>query len=164
MDRRAGARGRESRMDSGSGAAPGGGSRARRLCRFIRVGLGVAVAGAAGAASSHTGPVSIPPDYDYVVRWFQPHSVRPVENWEIEIVPTRNPAQRFVTTAQVAPDDGCWALNVPIGEPATVRVRSVAGNQVSPWTRYTTVPEPSPSTALLPAALLLGAIARRRRA
>lgn len=156
MDRRAGARGRESGMDSGSGA--------RRLCRFIRVGLAVVVAGSAGAASSHTGPVSIPPDYDYVVRWFQPHSVRPVENWEIEIVPTRNPSQRFITRAQVTPDDGCWALNVPIGEAATVRVRSVAGNQVSPWTRYTTVPEPSASAALLPAALLLGSIARRRRA
>ena len=149
--------------DSGSGRVSSGRSAATRLRRFIRFGLGVAIAGSASSAASHSGPVSIPPDYDYVVRWFQPHSASPVENWEIEITPTRNPAQRYVATARVTPDDGCWALNVPVAEAASVRVRSVAGNRTSPWTRYTSVPEPSASAAVIPAAWFLGSIARRRR-
>jgi hypothetical protein len=124
--------------------------------------VGLATAGLAGTASSHWEPVSIPPDSDYVVRWFQPHSVQPVEDWEIEITPRRDPSSRYIATAQVTPDDSCWALNVPIAEVATVRVRSVSGNQVSAWSRTTSVPEPGLAAGLAAATGLLGCLTRRR--
>jgi hypothetical protein len=97
-----------------------------------------------------------------VIRWYQPHSVQPVRDWEIEVTPTRNPGTRFIATAQVSPDNSCWALNVPIAEAAAVRVRSVAGGQVSAWSRSTTVPEPGLAAGISAATGLLGLLVRRR--
>lgn len=158
-------------IDQGAGArarvARRGGSavsrkRAVGAGRFLVAGLGLSTAWIATVASAHTLPVTIPPDSDYVIRWFQPHSVQPVEDWEIEVTPNRNPAGRFIATAQVMPDDSCWALNVPVAEAATVRVRSVSGSQVSAWSRMTTVPEPGLAGGIGAATGLLGLLARRR--
>lgn len=119
--------------------------------------------GAAFSAKAHTAGVAIPPENDYRIRWHQPHSARPVDDWEIEVTPVRSPVGRFIATAQVVPDESCWALNVPIAEPATVRVRSVVGSQVSSWTRPTVVPEPGLIASLTSASGLLALIARRSR-
>ena len=123
--------------------------------------LAVAATLVASAASSHTSSVPLPPGSDYVIRWFQPHSVRPVANWEIEVTPQSSPAQRFIATAQAMPDDSCWALQVPVNAASNVRVRSVVGSQVSAWTRYTTVPEPGLSVGLLSSAWLLRFLSRK---
>jgi|JI10StandDraft_1071094.scaffolds.fasta_scaffold473291_2 hypothetical protein len=138
------------------------GNRTGGAARWLVAGVGLSTAWMASVASSHTAPVTIPPDSDYVIRWFQPHSVQPVEDWEIEVTPRSNTALRFVATAQVMPDDSCWALNVPVAEPASVRVRSVSGSQVSAWSRTTTVPEPGLATGIGAATGLLGLLVRRR--
>lgn len=130
--------------------------------RALVVGIGLASAGLSGTASSHWDPVAIPPDSSFLVRWYQPHSVQPIENWEVEITPHRNPGSRYIATARVMPDDSCWALNVPIAEAANVRIRSVAGSQVSPWSRMTSVPEPGLASAIAAATGLLGCLTRRR--
>lgn len=132
---------------------------------FLALG-GIAAAGLVGAApsaSAHTAGVAIPPESDYMVRWHQPHSVRPVDNWDIEVTPIRNPAARFIARAQVVPEASCWALNVPVAEPATVRVRSVVGTQVSAWTRPTAVPEPGLAAGTASAGGVLALLARRSR-
>jgi hypothetical protein len=98
-----------------------------------------------------------------MVRWYQPHSARPVDNWEIEIATKKRPTSPYVVSAQVMPDASCWALNVPVNEPATVRVRSVAGSQVSAWSRPTVVPEIGTGLGTLVASGALAALARRRR-
>lgn len=130
--------------------------------RRIAACLGLSTAWIAAAASSHTLPVPIPPDSGFLIRWYQPHSVQPVRDWEIEVTPNRNPAWRFITPAQAIPDDSCWALDVPIAEAATVRVRSVVGNQVSAWSRPTSVPEPGLAAGISAATGLLGRLFRRR--
>ena len=129
--------------------------------------IGVVVAGGAlvaGGASAHTGPIPIPPESNYLIRWYQPHSVQPVRDWEIEIAPQRSPGQRTIASAQVAPDDSCWALTVPVSEPANVRMRSVYGSQRSEWSRWTTVPEPALGLPVAAGTALLARLARRRRA
>ena len=136
--------------------------RVRRRGRVLAAGIGLAAAGLPGTASSHWDPVPIPPDSGFLVRWYQPHSVQPIEDWEIEITPRRNPGSRYIATAQVMPDESCWALNVPIDEAATVRVRSVSGDQVSAWSRTTSVPEPGLATGLAAATGLLVCLTRRR--
>ncbi len=141
----------------------GPGSAEARAGRWLAAVVGISTVGLAGSAWGHTAPVTIPPDSDYVVRWFQPHSVQPVEDWEIEVTPRSNTAARFIATAQVMPDDSCWALNVPIAEPASVRIRSVSGSQVSAWSRTTSVPEPGLAGGVAAATGLLGQLARRRR-
>jgi len=98
-----------------------------------------------------------------MIRWHQPHSVRPVDNWEIEVTPVKSPTGRFIATARVMSEASCWALNVPIAEPATVRIRSVVGTQVSSWTRPTVVPEPGLSASVVSAASALALLARRAR-
>ena len=137
----------------------GAASLAAVLGGFVVVGL----VGSASSASAHTAGVPIPPESDYMIRWHQPHSVRPVDDWEIEVTPTRNPAGRFIATAQVIPEASCWALNVPVTEPATVRIRSVVGTQVSSWTRPTAVPEPGLTGGVCTAAGALSLLARRSR-
>ena len=156
-------------VGAGSTAARSGraraGARASGFASFAKLG-GVVVTGLVGAALSakaHTAGVAIPPENDYRIRWHQPHSVRPVDDWEIEVTPVRSPAGRFIATAQVVPDESCWALNVPIAEPATVRVRSVVGSQVSSWTRPTVVPEPGLVGGVASASGLLALLARRSR-
>lgn len=141
-----------------SGRRPG----MRRRGRVLAVGVGLATAGISGTAASHWDPVPIPPDSGFLIRWYQPHSVQPIEDWEIEIIPSRNPSARFIATAQVMPDESCWALNVPFAESASVRVRSVSGNQVSAWSRTTSVPEPGLASGLAAATGLLGWLTRRR--
>lgn len=127
------------------------------------LGLGLGMILAAGSGSAHTSATPIPPDGGYLIRWYQPHGVRPVSNWEIEVARRSNPGSPYIATAQVMPDASCWALNVPVNEPATVRVRSVAGGQVSAWSRATVVPEVGLGLGTLPAAGLLAALARRRQ-
>lgn len=131
----------------------------------MALGLAAVVLLAASAVSAHTSAVLMPPGGDYLIRWYQPHSVLPVANWEIEIVTQRYPYSTYVVSAQVMPDESCWALNVPVNQPATVRVRSVAGTQVSSWSRPTVVPEPDSTVGLLVAAgaLASSAAASSRR-
>ena len=142
------------------------GRRGSRLGVASHVVIVVFVAFGASIAAAHTSPVSIPPAPDYMIRWYQPHGARPVDNWEIEIATQKRPGSPYVVSAQVMPDASCWALNVPVNEPATVRVRSVAGAQVSAWSRTTTVPEPGTAVgAFIAAGALAGAasVAERRR-
>ncbi|MBK7948937.1 MAG: hypothetical protein IPK00_09380 [Deltaproteobacteria bacterium] len=135
-------------------------------CASVAALGGLVAAGLTGAvpsAKAHTAGVPIPPENDYRIRWHQPHSARPVDDWEIEVTPVRSPVGRFIATAQVVPDESCWALNVPVAEPATVRVRSVVGSQVSSWTRPTAVPEPGLVAGVTSASGLLALLARRSR-
>ncbi len=127
------------------------------------LGLGLGMILAAGSGSAHTSSTSLPPDSGYLIRWYQPHGARPVNNWEIEVATKLNPGNRYIATAQVMPDASCWALNVPVNEPATVRIRSVAGSQVSAWSRATTVPDVGLGVGTLSASGLLAALARRRQ-
>ena len=129
----------------------------------IVFGLGLGMVVAAGSASAHTSPVQIPPDSGFLVRWYQPHGARPVANWEIEITTQRNSLSPYIASAQVIPDASCWALNVPVSEPANVRIRSVSGSQVSAWSRATSVPEVGLGVGTSSAAGLLAVLARRRR-
>lgn len=131
------------------------------------VGLGrlavLAWVGAATAVSAHTAGVPIPPEGDFIIRWHQPHSVRPVDDWEIEVTPELNPAGRFITRTRVVPEASCWALSVPVTESSIVRIRSVVGNQVSSWTRPTIVPEPGLAAGVASACGALVLLARRSR-
>ena len=143
---------------------PRRGGRGRRGVVFgLGLGLGLGMVAAAGSASAHTGAVPIPPDSGYLIRWYQPHSARPVTDWEIEVATQRNPRSPYIVSAQVMPDASCWALNVPVTEPANVRIRSVAGSQVSLWSRATSVPEVGVGIGSLSASGFLAALARRRR-
>lgn len=104
-----------------------------------------------------------------MIRWYQPHRVQPINNWDIEVTPINNPNGRFVASAQVIPDESCWALEVPVAEAANVRIRSrLSTGQVSVWSLPTTVPEPGLASGLLLGAGALAAVAgrakRRRRA
>ena len=140
------------------------GGRGRRGVVFGRgLGFALGVVLVAGSASAHTSPVQIPPDNGFLVRWYQPHGARPVADWEIEIATQRNPRSPYIASAQVMPDASCWALNVPVSEPATVRIRSVSGSQVSAWSRATSVPEVDLGVGTSSAAGLLATLARRRR-
>ena len=104
----------------------------------VAFGLGVILA--AASASGHSGAILLPPAGDYLIRWYQPHGVRPVENWQIEVARHRSPSAPFFANVRLSPDPSCWALFVSNNEPATVRVRSVAVDQVSTWSRTTSVP------------------------
>jgi hypothetical protein len=117
---------------------------------------------AAPSASGHTLGVAVPPESDYMIRWYQPHGARPIDDWEIEVTPTRNPWARFIATARVVPDASCWALQVPVAEPSVVRVRSVVGTQVSSWTRPTSVPEPGLAAGMLVGVGAIAGLVRRR--
>lgn len=118
---------------------------------------------AASPASAHTAGVPIPPQGDFMIRWHQPHGARPVANWDVEVTPVQNPSRRFIASAQAVPEFSCWALNVPVAEPAVVRVRSVIGTQFSAWTRPTVVPEPGLAAGLAAASGMLVFVADRSR-
>ncbi|MFO0689969.1 MAG: hypothetical protein U0900_14825 [Myxococcota bacterium] len=153
------------RMMRGAESRGRAGSLASRFASLVAIG-GSAVVGVGGVASSvgaHTAGVAIPPESDYMVRWHQPHYARPVNDWQIEVTPVADPTRRFIANAQVAPEPSCWALSVPIAEPAQVRVRSVVGTQVSSWTRATVVPEPGLGVGVAAATGALALLARRDR-
>lgn len=151
------------RMADGGGAGRMPGRSGPIRGRTLRVLAAVGVL-AAGGASAHTESTPLAPFGDFTVRWYQPHGVRPVTNWEIEVKPAGNLGSPFITSAQVVPDDSCWGLDVPVSYPAIVRIRSVAGGQVSTWSRSTVVPEPELATGLATAAAVLVGLAGRRRA
>lgn len=115
----------------------------RHRARRLGFAIGLWAIGAATSASAHTASVLLPPAGDYRVRWYQPHAVRPVDNWQIEVVPQRNPSAKFTANVRMSSDSSCWGLNVPVGKPAKVRIRSVAGAQVSAWSVPTNVPSSS---------------------
>lgn len=120
-----------------------------------------AVSGA--QASPWSPPKSVPgPGNSYRVKWYQsPNAAVPL-GWDLEITPASNPGGVYVVGAQVMPESTCWGLNVPVNVPSAVRIRSVAGTQISPWSSYTTVPEPSFGAAMLAAIGGLGVLGRRR--
>jgi hypothetical protein len=133
-----------------------------RIYRAVAAHAVLVVMLGSGSAYGHDDPDPFPEEGDYRVKWYQPKSSPLIEDWEIEVTPIRDEKARFVTAAQVVPEPSCWALDVPIDEPATVRVRALYGNQVSPWSRSTTVPEPGFRVASLVSVALLGGLARRR--
>jgi hypothetical protein len=114
-----------------------------------------------GPALGHSDPRLLPPEDAYLVKWYQPHGTLPVEDWEIEVIPVDHQGARFIAPAQVMPEDSCWALNVPIDEPAIVRIRSVYGNQRSAWSQSTSVPEPGFALSSFAAIALLASLPRR---
>ncbi len=98
-----------------------------------------------------------------LLRFYQSSRVRPVDDWEIEVTTARNPAAPYIATALVLATGECWALSVPLDESATVRIRSVVGNQLSAWSPRTSVPEVGLGAGTLSASGLLAALDRRRR-
>ena len=116
----------------------------------------------AGApAFGHSGPDLLFPESDYTVKWYQPHSEPAAEEWDVEVNPVDG-SGRYVMAAQAMPDDSCWSLNVPIDQPAFIRMRSVSGEQVSNWTPVTSVPEPGFALASFLGVGLLSALASKR--
>jgi hypothetical protein len=113
----------------------------RRVIGRCGVAIGLGVMMAAASASAQSAGVLMPPAGDYLIRWYQPNFVRPVDNWQIEVTRHRTPGAPFIVNARMSPDDSCWALFAPVNEPATVRIRSVAGAQVSVWSRAASVPK-----------------------
>ncbi|MBK7952153.1 MAG: hypothetical protein IPK00_26220 [Deltaproteobacteria bacterium] len=110
--------------------------------RSLRGWLGLAALFGSGPALAATNIGLLPPESNDRVKWYQLDGAQPATSWDLEVTPIANASARFVTSAQVVPELACWSVNVPIGEPAGVRIRSVSGAQVSPWTASTTVPRP----------------------
>lgn len=155
-------RGRTGGWRAGRGTRRRG--RSGRLAMAAIPGLALAGWLVGGEAWAHNEPLPLPPEGDYWIRWHQPHNVVPIADWEIEVTPQRNPRNVFVTSARAFSDPSCWALDVPVAEPANVRIRAVAGRQVSAWSRYTAVPEPGVALGLAVGGVGLAASARRRGA
>jgi hypothetical protein len=84
-------------------------------------------------------------------------------SWELEVTPVLNPSARFQVSAQVTPQLSCWNVRVPVSVPSWVRIRPVSGTQISPWSAYTTVPEPGIAISSLAACALLARLAQLRR-
>lgn len=137
MDQRSDGATLENRAGDAAGAATG---LRRRLFGRLGVAMGLGWMMAAASASGHSGVILIPPTGDYLIRWYQPHNVRPVDNWQIEVTRHRTPGTPFLATVRMIPDPSCWALNVPVNEAATARVRAVAGARVSVWSRAISLP------------------------
>lgn len=116
--------------------------------RTLHAGIGLAVLLGCGPSLAATNISVLPPENNYLVKWYQLDGAQPAASWDLEVTPIANAAARFVTGAQTIPELSCWSVNVPIGEPAGVRVRSVSGTLVSPWTASTTVPRPGGSNLL----------------
>lgn len=110
--------------------------------RSLRGWIGLAVLFGSGPALAATNIGLLPPESNYRVKWYQLDGAQPVTSWDLEVTPIANASARFVTGAQVAPELACWSVNVPVGESASVRIRSVSGSLVSSWTASTTVPRP----------------------
>lgn len=105
----------------------------------------------------------LPTGPDYTVEWFQPHDALPVATWEVEVTPLASGKPSFVASARVYPSESCWAVDAPTDEKSFVRIRAVNGNQVSSWSKYTTVPEPEFAVSSLLAVGALGGLASLRR-
>lgn len=126
-------------------------------------GLVLAATFISGAGIAHEGPNLLLPEDDFLVKWHQPHSTPPVQDWEIEVTPLDG-SRRFWVDARVMQDDSCWAVQVPYDQPAYVRVRAIGGGGASNWSQVTSVPEPGFGVAGGAGAAALCALARRRRA
>lgn len=137
MDQRSNGAILENRAGNTAGVSTSRGRRGIGRCG-VAIALGVMLA--AASASAQSAGVLLPPSGDYLIRWYQPNFVRPVDNWQIEVTRHRTPTSPFIANVQVRADDSCWALNVPVNEPASVRIRSVAGTQVSVWSRTIALP------------------------
>lgn len=106
---------------------------------------------------------SVPgPGGSYLVKWYQTNNTSVPFSWDLEVTPVQNPSGIFVVGAQVMAQLTCWGLTAPVNVPSMVRIRSVSGTQVSTWSPYTTVPEPTFAAALLAALAGLGGLGRRR--
>lgn len=93
-------------------------------------------------------PTILPPEGGYLVKWYQSDAATPVASWQIETKPLLRKASASIVGAQLAAEPSCWSVNVPVGEPASVRIRSAAGTQVSGWTAMASVPKPNGSYVL----------------
>ena len=136
---------RMERRHVGSGSVRGRGASRGGARRALHAWIGLAVLLGGGPSLAATTISLLPPESRYLVKWYQLDGAQPVPSWDLEVTPIANPSARFVTGAQVVPELSCWSVNVPIGEPAGVRIRSVSGTLVSPWTASTTVPRPGGS-------------------
>lgn len=121
----------------------------RRRIRLRQTIEGAIVLGCVALGLSPTlasaAPSLLPPESDYIVKWSQADGLQPASNWDIEITPNQNPAGRFVVAARVSAELSCWAVNVPVGAPANIRLRAVSGSQTSPWSPSKAVPGPGNS-------------------
>ncbi|MEZ4332618.1 MAG: hypothetical protein R3F35_12725 [Myxococcota bacterium] len=103
---------------------------------------------ASGSAFAAATPIVLPPEGQYVVKWYQPDGVTPVANWEIELTPVGRAGGPSIVEARTMPEDACWSVDVPVGEQAGVRIRSVSGTEVSPWSPMAIVPRANGSYRL----------------
>lgn len=115
--------------------------RRERLLRGLHARIGLIVSISCGPVIASAAPSLLPAESNYRVKWSQPDTTPPVTNWDIEVTPVRNANLRFVARAQAIPELSCWKVNVPVGEPAVVRIRSATGTAVSSWSLNTTVPK-----------------------
>lgn len=112
-----------------------------RPCRGLNAWIGLIASMICGPVVASAAPSLLPAESNYRVKWSQADTTPPVTNWDIEVTPVRNAGLRFVARAQAIPELSCWKVNVPVGEPAVVRIRSVTGAVVSSWSLNTTVPK-----------------------
>lgn len=138
MDQRSDGASLEDRAGNAAGVSTSLGRRAIERCG-VTLAIAVMMLSAASASAQSAG-VLLPPSGDYLIRWYQPNFVRPVDNWQVEVTRHRTPGSSFIANVRMSADDSCWALNVPVNEPATARIRSVAGDQVSIWSRKVALP------------------------
>ncbi len=110
-------------------------------CRGLNAWVGLIVAIGCGPTIAAAAPSLLPAESNYRVKWSQPDTTPPVTNWDIEVTPVRNASLRFVARAEVIAELSCWKVNVPVAEPAVVRIRSTTGTAVSSWSLNTTVPK-----------------------
>lgn len=119
--------------------------RRAHIRRSLHGWIGLAVLISSGQAVGAVAPSLLPPESNYRVKWYQSDGLQPVANWDLEVTPVQNKSARFVAGAQLIPELSCWAVNVPVGSSASVRIRSSSGTQVSSWTPATSVPRPGGS-------------------
>ena len=119
--------------------------RRAHIRRSLHGWIGLAVLFSSGQAVAAAAPSLLPPESNYRVKWYQSDGLQPVTNWDIEVTPVQNKSGRFVAGAQLSPELSCWAVNVPVGASASVRIRSLSGTQVSSWSPATSVPRPGGS-------------------
>lgn len=119
--------------------------RRAQMRRSLHGWIGLAVLISSGQAVGAAAPSLLPAENNYRVKWYQSDGLQPVANWDLEVTPFQNTSARFVAGAQLVPELSCWAVNVPVGSSASVRIRSSSGTQTSSWTPATSVPRPSGS-------------------
>lgn len=136
---------RTDRFRSASGLEVSGEGRPVRIRRSRCGWLGLVFLIASGEALAATAPAILPPEGGYFVKWYQSDGATPVSSWQIETRPLLGTGASSIVAAQVAAEPSCWSVAVPVGEAASVRIRSVAGTQVSGWTATASVPKPNGS-------------------